>query len=44
MLFAVVVSLSFWLFAMRARLFLINHDYLSIRVFLIAIVTTGKTV
>jgi len=44
MLFAIVVSLSFGFFAMRARLFLIDHDYLSIRVFLIAIVTTGKPV
>jgi hypothetical protein len=44
MLFAIVVSLSFWILAMRARLFLIDHDYLGIRVFLVAIVTTGKTV
>jgi hypothetical protein len=44
MLFAVVVSLAFWILAMRARFFLIDHDYLGIRVFLIAIVTSGKTI
>jgi hypothetical protein len=44
MLFAIVVSLSFGFFAMGARFFLIDHDYLSIRVFLIAMVTIGKPI
>jgi hypothetical protein len=42
--FAVVVSLSLRLLAMRARFFLIDYDYLGIGVFLAAMITIGKTV
>jgi hypothetical protein len=43
MLFAVVVSFSFWIFAMRARFLFLMHNHLVIGIFFAAMVTIGKT-
>jgi hypothetical protein len=37
MLLAIVIKLMLWNFAMWARLFIIDHDYLGSGIFLIAV-------